>query len=165
MGLTAKDIMSVDVVSVPQDMDLRDLAKLFLKQGFTGAPVVDGDGDLVGVISQTDLVYYNLTRTDELIDESHFYQSARVDGQHIPKGFQIADFNTRTVSDIMTPVVHAVTERAGLGTISKMMTSKHIHRVVVRRGRKPVGIISALDLLRAYARNGGGRRAASSRRR
>lgn len=152
MSVTAREIMSADVVSVPQDMDLRDLSKLFLKKGFTGAPVVDARGDLVGVISQTDLVYYNLTRGDELVDESHFYQTARVEGRHLPRGFQIVDFNSGRVADIMTPAVHAVSERAGLATISRMMTSKHIHRVIVKRGRKPVGVISALDLLRAFAR-------------
>ena len=152
MGLTAQDIMNPNVVSVPQDMDLHDLAKMFLKEGFTGAPVVDQNGDLVGVISQTDLVYYNLTRGDELIDDSQFYHQARVEGRHIPRGFQIADFNTGRVADIMTPVVHSVTERAGLETIARLMTSKHIHRVIVRRGRKAVGILSALDVLRAFSR-------------
>jgi predicted transcriptional regulator len=152
MGLTARDIMNPEVVAVPQDMDLRDLAKLFLKEGFTGAPVVDAAGELVGVISQTDLVYYNLTRGDQLVDESQFYHQARVEGAHLPRGFQIADFNTGRVADIMTPVVHSVTERAGLETIAKLMTRNHIHRVIVRRGRKAVGILSALDVLRAFAR-------------
>ena len=58
----ARDIMSKDVISVATTMDLRDLAKLFLEKGITGAPVIDGAGHLAGVISQTDLVYYNLTR-------------------------------------------------------------------------------------------------------
>jgi len=152
MSVTAADIMSPDVVSVPEDMDLRDLAKMFLKEGFTGAPVVDARGDLVGVISQTDLVYYNLTRGDELVDDSQFYHQARVEGRHLPRGFQIADFNTGRVRDIMTPIVHAVSERASLATVARMMTAKHIHRVIVRRGRRPVGIISALDLLRAFVK-------------
>ena len=162
MSVTAREIMSADVVSVPQDMDLRDLSKLFLKEGFTGAPVVDGVGDLVGVISQTDLVYYNLTRGDELVDGSNYYQSARLEGRHLPSGYQIADFNSGRVADIMTPAVHAVSERASLETIARMMTSKHIHRVIVKRGRKAVGVISALDVLRAFARaaraDGRGRR-------
>ena len=148
MRYRARDIMSRDVVIVPLTMELRDLAKLFLKKGITGAPVVDADGELAGVISQTDLVYYNLTRGDELVMDSHFYQHARVEGHHVPSGFQFEDFNTACVADVMTPVVHSVIESASVASVARLMTEKHIHRVIVRRGKKVSGIISALDVLR-----------------
>jgi CBS domain-containing protein len=144
--------MNRNVIAVPSDMDLRDLAKLFLEKGITGAPVVENDGALAGVISQTDLIYYNLTRGDELVLDSHFYQSARVEGHHIPKGFQIEDSNSGVVADVMTPVVHSVAETADLDEVSRLMTRKHIHRVIVRKGRKIAGIISAIDVLRHYNR-------------
>lgn len=149
MKLTAKDVMNVDVISVPSDMDLRDLAKMFLDKGITGAPVVDAKGELAGVISQTDLVYYSMTRGDELVLDTQFYHHARFEGQHMPQGYQIEDFNSGTVSDVMTPIVHSVSERASLGAVAKLMTREHIHRVIVRRGRKVAGIISALDVLLA----------------
>ena len=149
MTRLARDIMSREVISVPTTMDLRDLAKLFLERGITGAPVVDSRGDLAGVVSQTDLIYYGLTRDDELVLDSLFYQTARMEGQHIPRGFQIEDTNTGVVEDVMTPLVHAVTERASVDSVVKMMTRKHIHRVIVRKGRKVAGIISALDVLKS----------------
>ena len=152
MDYLARDIMNRDVISVPSDMDLRDLGKLFLEKGITGAPVVERDGTLAGVISQTDLIYYNLTRGDELTYDSHFYQTARMDGQHIQKGFQVEDFNSGVVTDVMTPVVHSVAETAKIEAVSRLMTRKHIHRVIVRKGRRIVGIISAIDLLRHHAR-------------
>ena len=150
MNTQARDIMSRDVISVPTTMDLRDLAKLFLERGITGAPVVDERGDLAGVVSQTDLIYYGLTRDDELTDGSMFYQTARMEGRHVPRGFQIEDTNTGVVADVMTPLVHSVSEQASLESVARMMTGKQIHRVVVRRGRKVTGIISALDVLRAH---------------
>jgi len=153
MKYVARDIMNSDVISVPAEMDLRDLARLFLDKGITGAPVVNRSGELVGVISQTDLIYYNLTRSDELVLDSHFYQVARMEGRHVPTGFQIEDTNSGIVSDVMTPVVHSVTERTGVDSIAKMMTSKHIHRVIVRRGRQVSGIISALDVLRVAGKD------------
>jgi CBS domain-containing protein len=153
MEYVARDIMNPKVIAVPATMDLRELGKLFLENGITGAPVLDEHGELAGVISQTDLVYYHLTRDDELVlDSSHFYQNARVEGQHLPAGFQIEDVNSGRVSDVMTPIVHAVTETASLRSIVRLMTRKHIHRVIVRRGRKVTGIISALDVLRALDR-------------
>ncbi len=148
MSRLARDIMNPDVISVPTTMDLRDLGKLFLEKGITGAPVVDDEGNLAGVISQTDLIYYNLTRGDELIVDSSFYHSARVQGAHVPRGYQLEDTNTGCVADVMTPVVHAVREDTSVESVARMMTRKHIHRVIVQRGRKVTGIISALDVLR-----------------
>jgi CBS domain-containing protein len=148
MPVFARDIMNPDVISVPTTMDLRDLAKLFLEKGITGAPVVDEEGALAGVISQTDIVYYHLTRGDELVLDSHFYQSVRVEGRHIPAGFQFEDFNTGCVADVMTPVVHSVTEAAKVESVARLMTRNRIHRVIVRRGRRVAGIISALDVLK-----------------
>jgi CBS domain-containing protein len=153
MATMAREIMNPHVISVPTTMDLRDLAKLFLEKSFTGAPVVDEQGDLAGVISQTDLIYYNLTRDDELVMDSYFYQSARMEGHHVPRGFQIEDCNTGCVADVMTPVVHSVTEGASIDSVARLMTRKHIHRVIVRNGRKVAGIISALDVLRAQQRD------------
>ena len=143
--------MTANVISVPFDMDLRNLAKLFIEKKITGAPVVDGMGDLVGVISESDLVAYNLTRDDELVMDSTFYETARIEAHHIPKGYQIEDVNTREVSEVMTPVVHSVTEEAPLEEVARLMTDNHIHRAIVRRDKKPVGVISALDLLDAFA--------------
>jgi CBS domain-containing protein len=149
MQQTAGDVMQTNVISVPMTMDLRELAKLFLDKGITGAPVVDGEGRLQGVISQTDLVYYNLTRGDELVMDSHFYQNARVEGSHLPRGYQFEDANSGSVEDVMTPVVHSVQEHATCEEVAELMTSVHIHRVLVLRDEEVVGIISALDLLRA----------------
>jgi len=152
MKYLARDIMTSDVISVRNTMDLRDLAKLFLDRGITGAPVIDEDGHLAGVVSQTDLIYYNLSRDDELVLDSDFYHKARMEGRHVPTGFQIEDCNTACVADIMTPVVHSVTERASLEAVSRLMTRQHIHRVIVRKGKKVSGVISALDVLRAHDR-------------
>ena len=149
MTVIARDIMKTNVISVPTTMDLRDLAKLFLQKSITGAPVLDEEGRLAGVVSQTDLVYYNLTRGDELVLDSHFYHTARVEGQHVPRGFQFEDFNSGCVADVMTPVVHSVTEQASVDTVARLMTRNHIHRVIVRRGSAVSGIISALDVLKA----------------
>ena len=149
-GFVAADIMSTDVICVTKDADLRDLGKVFLAKGITGAPVIDKDGDICGVISQTDLLYYQLSRDDELVVTSDFYQTARVEGHGVAKGFQIEDVNTATVEEVMTPVVHAVVASTPVAAIAKLMTRRHIHRVIVRRGMKVAGIISALDVLRVF---------------
>lgn len=87
----AKDVMTGNVIAVPDYFDLRDLGKLLMDNNISGAPVVDRDKNLVGVVSLTDLVLYNLSRDDELGVESDFYHSARMDRQHFQPGFQIED--------------------------------------------------------------------------
>ena len=145
---TASDVMSKDVICVAEDMDLRELTRMFLDRGITGAPVLNRGGDLVGVISQHDLLFYSLTRGDELVLDSDFYQSVRVDGRRLPTGFQVEDANSGRVSDVMTPVVHAVSARTPVDCVAQLMTRKHIHRVIVTQGKKVAGIISAVDLLK-----------------
>jgi CBS domain-containing protein len=147
-GWTATDVMSREVICVPEDMELRELTHLFLDRGITGAPVLNGQGDLVGVISQHDLLFYSLTRGDELVMDTDFYQTVRVDGRRLPQGFQIEDANSGRVSDVMTPVVHAVSARTPVERVARLMTREHIHRVIVTQGRKVAGIISAVDLLK-----------------
>ncbi|HET9299784.1 MAG TPA: CBS domain-containing protein [Candidatus Polarisedimenticolaceae bacterium] len=148
---TASDVMSKEVICVAEDMDLRELTRMFLDRGITGAPVLNRGGDLVGVISQHDLLFYSLTRGDELVLDSDFYQSVRVDGRRLPTGFQVEDANSGRVSDVMTPVVHAVSSRTPVDRVAQLMTRKHIHRVIVTQGKKVAGIISAVDLLKVLA--------------
>ena len=163
MAYVASDIMSRDVFCVDKSADLRDLAKLFLAKKIHGAPVVDGRGDLCGVISQTDLLFYQLSRDDELAVPSDFYSNTKVEGRSLTTGFQIEDVNTATVEEVMTPVVHSVTPQTSVDSIARMMTRRHIHRVIVREGRKAVGIISALDILRVVGGGGSSRKKAVAR--
>ena len=147
MDWLAEDIMSPNVLCVFADMDLRDLMKLLLDRRITGAPVTTPAGTLRGVVSQSDLLRYNISRDDELVMESDFYGTARVEGRYLPRGFQIEDANTATVSDVMTPVVHKVKPSTPVEEVARMMRRKHVHRVIVEDEGKVAGIISALDVL------------------
>ncbi len=149
MPIIARDIMTRDLISVSDGTEIREAAKLLIDNEISGAPVIDENKDLVGVVSLTDIVYYNLSRDDELVLDSSFYQSTRLQGQHLPKGFQIEDCNTGVVADVMTPVVYSVSERTSIESVAKKMARHNIHRVLVRRGMKATGIISSIDVLRA----------------
>jgi len=147
MEWRVEDIMSRSVFCVLADLDIRELAKLLLERGITGAPVTTPAGTLLGVVSQSDLLRNSISRDDELVVEPDFYGRARLEGRYLPRGFQIEDVNTATVADIMTPVVHTVKESASVGDVARMMRRKQVHRVIVERAGKVVGIVSALDLL------------------
>ena len=142
--------MTRGVACVRDNMDLRELSKLFVERGISGAPVVDEDGDLVGVVSQTDVLRYAIGREDELTVEASFYETVRLrGGKPLPAGWQVTDSNTGRVADVMTPVVHTVPSDAPAPAIARKMLKEHIHRVIVTDDKKIVGIISALDLVKA----------------
>ena len=54
--LTAGEIMTKDVVSVQKETSIRELAELFTVRKISSAPVVDAEGDLIGIVTETDLV-------------------------------------------------------------------------------------------------------------
>jgi CBS domain-containing protein len=149
MKLMAQDLMTRNVLCVASGLDLRELEKLLLDHGVTGAPVTSEDGTLVGVVSQTDLLRHHSSRDAELVLESDFYGTARMEGSHLPMGFQIADRGTANVSDVMTPVIYSVKERTPIEDVARLMREKRVHRIIVERGGKVVGLLSALDLIAA----------------
>lgn len=148
-NLLAEDLMTRNVLCVYGGLDLRDLMKLFLDRDVTGAPVTSKDGTLLGVVSQTDLLRYDSSRNSELIVESDFYLTARVEGSYLARGYQILDTGTATVKDVMTPAIYTVKESAPIEDVARMMREKRVHRIIVERDRKVVGLISALDLITA----------------
>jgi CBS domain-containing protein len=147
----AKDIMTAEVVCVRTGTSLRELERIFLEKGISGAPVVDDTGNLVGVISQTDLVYFHLTRGDRPFNESDFYRSAGLERAFESSGFRIENYDIGWVGEMMTPVVHTVSPEESIENIARLMTVARVHRVIVTENRKVVGLVSAMDLLKVIA--------------
>ena len=57
--LTAQDIMTREVITVREDATVRELATLFLARNISGAPVVDATGRVIGVVTESDLIFQN----------------------------------------------------------------------------------------------------------
>ena len=148
---TARDIMTTDVVSVHSGTSLRELERVFLEKGISGAPVVDEEGRLVGVISQPDLVYYHLTRDDSASRDSDFYRTAELDASFAGSGFHVESYDVGWVSDVMTPVVHTAGPETPVSELAQLMTLARIHRVIITENQKVVGLVSAMDILAVVA--------------
>lgn len=58
LALTTSDVMSREVITIPQELSLRAAARLLFQNQISGAPVVDADGRCVGVLSATDFVHW-----------------------------------------------------------------------------------------------------------
>jgi len=150
-ALLARDVMTRNVVCVRSTTNLRELEKIFLEKRISGAPVVDDAGRLVGVISQTDLVYYHLTRGDRPFHGSDFYRSAQIERAFEGAGYQIEDFDIGLVGEVMTPVVHTAAPETPVVDLARLMAEKRVHRMIVTEGERVVGLVSAMDLLQVIA--------------
>jgi CBS domain-containing protein len=150
----ASDVMTETVHTVEEDMDVREAITSFHELGISGAPVVNSSGSLVGVISQTDVVNYYLSRDEELVAETDFYQKTHLGSVTVPwrQGYEVMDTNTAFVRDLMSPASITAPEDSPVQELARTMVSKQIHRIIITRDEKVAGLVSALDLLKVFAR-------------
>jgi CBS domain-containing protein len=152
----AKDIMNPNVVTVTDTMDLREAAKIFVEERISGAPVIDELGNLVGVISQSDLVEYELATERELTVEAPFYRRPYDESLDTTRGFQIEELPADTVKDMMTPYLITVKEDTAIREVAARMAECGVHRVIVVDEDQQIrGIVTSLDVLRWVAEGAG----------
>ncbi|MFO0572110.1 MAG: CBS domain-containing protein [Polyangiaceae bacterium] len=149
------EVMTRNVVCVPPELGVEALTSLFLERGISGAPVVDGAGRALGVVSKTDVLrdYADRGETAE-VGKPEVHQggiSAELD-----RGMHVQALREPTVRDVMTPLAFTLPESASIARASALMALEGVHRVpVVTSAGKVVGILSALDVLRWLARSEG----------
>src|SRR5690606_6426016 len=127
----AKDIMNPHVVTVTDIMDVREAAKILVEERISGAPVVDELGHLVGVISQSDLVEYELATERELTVEAPFYRRPYDESLNPSRGFQIDELTDDTVRDVMTPYLITESEDTPIREVAARMVECGVHRLIV----------------------------------
>ena len=147
-----KDLMNPDIMTVADDMTTNELARYLIEREISGAPVVDSEGHLIGVVSMTD-IGRNVAEPsdDESSRGSSFYRDIAADLTLEDLGQRYVEERVVTVRDVMTPVIHQVPATASVAEAARLMVDQHIHRLIVTRGKEPVGIITSLDLLKVVA--------------
>ncbi len=156
--LTAKDIMTRDVIVVQDRMSLAELAGVLMSNMITGAPVVDDTGRLVGVVSATDVVRGASLEASGVRQESSYYLhgwEGELDADEL-RAFRVIESTFPLVRDIMTPVIFSVSESASMAEMADAMVGGRIHRLIVTRNDQVVGIVTTLDMLRAVRDSGRG---------
>src|SRR5512134_4176360 len=144
-----KDVMNPDIMTVADDMTTDELARYLTEREISGAPVVDSQGHLVGVVSMTDIGRHVAEPSEfESSRSQGFYSDSAGDLTLDDFGQRYVEQSAATVRDVMTPIVHQVPASATVAEAARVMIREHIHRLVVTQGREPVGIITSMDLLR-----------------
>ena len=149
----AKDLMTRDVQTVEADRPLHELADFFLTHGITGAPVVDEDDQLIGVVSMTDLATHQNAANGHSVSTGvpHDVYQTELAGQYAPEeveGLRISETTTATVRDIMTPEVYDVNPHTSVQQVASVMLRSEIHRLFVTRNGEVEGVITATDMLK-----------------
>jgi CBS domain-containing protein len=145
--MRAMDVMTTDVITVAPEMAIQELAKMLAERGISGAPVVDADGRLVGIVSEGDLLHRTEIGTARRHRERR--RSWWLDHFAAELARDYVKSHGRTVNDVMTRDVVSVGEDTDLGDVASLLEAKRIKRVPVVRGGKVVGIISRANLVRA----------------
>jgi len=145
--LCAGDLMSRNVVMVPQEMSVEGAARMLSQAQISGAPVVDGEGRCIGVISATDFVHWAENgRRPKDGDPACVCQPWQILEDH--------GFPDGVVRSLMTADPVTAAPVTPIATLARMMLDAHIHRViVVDRNRRPVGVVSSTDILAAMAQS------------
>ncbi|MDX1693232.1 MAG: CBS domain-containing protein [Ketobacteraceae bacterium] len=148
----AKDLMTQHIMPAYADWSVKDLAEFLVSNGISGAPVVDNDEKLLGVVSLTDVARHASIANDEAdVRVAHGYYTDALDytfDDELANEFGDDIEEQTTVKDIMTPMVHEVPADATVKEAAAAMVRNRIHRVFVSRNQKIVGVLSALDVLR-----------------
>jgi CBS-domain-containing membrane protein len=144
--IIARDIMTTKVVTLTPEMDFVAAARLLLEKRVNGAPVIDEQNRLVGILCQSDLIAQQkripvptlLTVLDSYIQ----FPSAR----QIEK--QVRKIAALTVEEAMTPDPVTVQPDTQIETVAALMVDSNLHTLPVIEKGEIVGIIGKEDVLR-----------------
>lgn len=147
--LTARDVMTREVIVVHADDSIAQAIGTFRGNRITGAPVVDASGRFTGILSLRDLLQEpgveaeRTARSEEPFGDATwalFEKSDQLD----------RDGESEQVADRMSSSVATVSESLSLVEVARTMCSGHWHRVpVVDKSGNLAGIISTMDVLAA----------------
>jgi CBS domain-containing protein len=149
--MRAIDVMVRDVVTVAPDTDVGIAIRLLAEHDVSALPVVDAAGNLVGVLSEADLIH-----RVEIDTEKHrpWWLEAVTGASTLAEEF--AKSHGKRVEEIMTSGVISVSEDTPLSEIAVLSERKRIKRVPVVRDGKLVGVVSRSNLIQALASVVGG---------
>lgn len=145
--LTAREIMTRDVVTVRPDTSLKELASKFVETRFGNMPVVDESGVLIGIISETDLIEQqkplHIPTVMALFDGVFYLDSEKRFKEQVDR------VTATTVGELCNKKLVTCSPETTVREIAALMSRHKIHLVPVVEGGKMVGVVSRLDMIRS----------------
>ena len=137
--MQVKDMMCTDVKTCNIDTTIKDIATIMCFNKISGLPVVDGDNNVVGIISEKDILCSMFPDMKELVESG-----AKTDFEEMEKDY--SSVLNKTVDDLMTRVVASVSPDMPILRAASMMWLRKIRRIPVTENNKLVGILSMGDV-------------------
>lgn len=131
--MLVREVMSHPVVTVRAWTTIQETARILAGQGFTSVPVLDDDDELVGIVSEGDLLRKALTP----------------DPRRHPHVFTRPEPRPGIVADVMSIVVQSLTPGADVADAARIMVDDRIRTLPIVDGARVVGVITRRDLLRS----------------
>lgn len=142
----AADIMTKDVITVQKDTTVVELANLLASHNISGTPVVDEEGRLLGVVTESDLIdqkkKVHIPTVLTILDSVIYLENPDKMEKEMLK------MAGSTVGDIFTDNPQTVDEETSLEDIATTMSEQNIHTLPVMRGDELVGIIGKKDIIK-----------------
>ena len=145
MSKKARDIMTRNVIVVEKDTTINNLIETFLDHKISCAPVVTQKKKLIGIVTKTDVLGYFLDLDLDLTVKVGLKDILEYNSEH--SDMEISPETEQKVGNIMTKNPITAGENSSIESLAKTMINKNIHRVIIEKGKKIVGIVSTLDIL------------------
>lgn len=144
--LVARDVMTRDVCSIGPQAGVEEIAKLLVERNISAVVVVDDDRQVVGLVSEGDLMRRCETGTERKRSK---WRQIIAENDALAREYRLS--HALKAHSIMSRHVVCVDEDTSLGRIADIFESKGIKRVPVTRQGRLVGIVSRRDLVKAFA--------------
>lgn len=155
--LCAEQVMASDVFSVSPDLSLLDLERELAARRITGAPVVDHER-VVGIVSRADVDAKLFREQSRSAARALFFAQADLEVAEVaapdPAADALESLRRLRVRDVMTRELISVAPEDPLPSVARLMRDRRVHRVLVLREGRLVGILSSFDVVCAVAESG-----------
>ncbi len=152
VGCLVKDIMTRKVVTVGPEATLRDVAHILFENHVSGVPVIDDQGRLLGIISETDIVAAVKTyeRRLNMVFPTPSILSITFKPDYKEKELTSAvkEFQTLKAKDVMTSQILVLGPEDTLQRVVLVMNSFGVNRIPIVEDTKLVGIVARSDVIR-----------------
>jgi len=174
--VTLKDIMTADPLTVGPEATLREVADLLTANGISGVPVVADSGDVLGVVSASDVLTFTATLPGVPVqrsDLSDWDDLPRTDDEETPADY-FADYwsdagadvvarmndvaspewdalDEHSAAEIMSRRLQAMEQSVDVCIAARRMVEARIHRLLVVNGDQLVGVVTTTDFVKAIA--------------
>ncbi len=144
--LTARDIMTKKIVSVTLGTSLKDLAKIFVETRFSNLPVLDESGDLVGIISETDLIEQH--KPLHIPTVMTLFDWVFTIGNEKQFKEEVDRVTAATVGELYRKDPVTCSPDATVRELAGLMSQHKVHLLPVVEDGKMIGVLARLDLIR-----------------